>query len=871
MATYCQWLVVWLTLLFSLGQSLAATGEENREYRAAVASLAGGFWDRAEREFAEFITKYPQSEHLPEAVLRQAQAQFKQRKYADLITLLTANQPKSRNLADQYLYWLAEAQFQNVNYAAAAENFGKVSRDFTNSTLRLEASVGEAASLASMKQWQKVAELLTKSDGAFRQATATKPESEYAARGLLLLAEAELTLSHFAEAEAALATAGSSSLKAELAWRKQYLLCQVQFASGRTNEALFGTTNLMALAETAARRDLLTESIAFRGNLLERNSRLDEAKAAYGLNLTTNAPPARQREALAKIAEIALGQNQLAETIQRIEQFLQQSTNSPAQDVALLSLGELYLRLSPPLVPQALTNFDRLLNVYSNSPFLGKAQLGRGWCNWISNNLPASAEAFRLAAERLPPSEDLAVARFKLADALFAQKDFTGALTNYRAAGDVAASWPKLKETLMAQSLYQVLRSSLELKDVVGASDAMRRFLQHYPNSMLADRGVLLVAQGFADLNQPDQARALFSEFIERFPESELRPDVELALAHSLEQKFDWSAALEQYAKWLERFPTNQLRPQAEFYMALANFRAGNETNAFNLFTNFVAKFPTNELAPKAQWWVADNYYRAGDFLNAEISYKLLYQKWPTSDLAFEACMAAGQVAVARPDYLAAIEHFTNLTAESKFKVPVELRVRAKFGYGAALMLLNSGETNKTANLELALQVFSNIQQENPGTETAAQAWGEIGKCYLQLASFDARNYEAASNAFQQVVLSPQAGFAVRSQAKVALGTVIENLAAQASGAERAALLKLALGHYLDVFFYEKMLRGGEQPDWFWVRRSGQEAARVAELLGDWEQALNVYQSLIKLLPPLQVTLEKKMARAQEQLDLEKK
>jgi TolA-binding protein len=871
MARFHRWFSVWLALVISACQILAASGEENREYRAAAASLAGGFWDRAEKEFADFIAKYPQSVHLAEAVLRQAQAQFRQRKYAELIALLTAGLPKAGILADQYLYWLAEAQFHTTHYTAAADNFGQVARGFTNSPVRLEASVGEAASLMSLGRWEQVAELLTKPDGAFRQAMVVKPDSEHSARGLLLLAEAEFNRKRFAEAEVALTSPTSASLKPELAWRRQFLLCQVQDAAGRTNEALVGTTNLVALAGGSPRRELLPESIAFRASLLERHGQLEEAKAAYGLNLTTNAPPERQRQALAKTAEIALMQGSLDQAIQRIVEFLQQFSNSPATDIALLTLGELYLHQSPPLVPQALTNFDGLINMYSNSALIGKAQLGRGWCFWISTNIPASAEAFRVAAERLPPSEELAVARFKLADALFVQKDFAGALQNYRVAEEVAATWPRVKETLLAQSLYQILRSSLELKETAVASNAMRQILQSYPNNPVADRSVLLVAQAFADLNQPDQARALFGEFVEKFPDSDLRPDVELALAYTLEQKSDWPAAISLYENWLGRFTTNRLRPQAEFYRALANFRAGNETNAFTMFTNFVTVFPANELAPKAQWWVADYHHRAGDLLNAEINYKLLYQKWPASDLAYKACMAAGQVAVARPDYLAAIEHFTNLTLNPNPDCPTGLVVRAKFGYGGALMLLNPGETNKTSNLELAVQVFNTIQQENPGTETAAQAWGEIGKCYLQLAARDPRHYESASNAFQQVVSSPQAGFTARSQAKVALGVVAESQAAQKTGPEKSTLLTQALGHYLDAFFYEKILRDGEQPDWFWVRKAGQEAARVAESLEEWSQALTIYQSLQKLLPPLQGALEKKIARVQEQLATEKK
>src|SRR5262249_19762374 len=114
---------------------------------------------------------------------------------------------------------------------------------------------------------------------------------------------------------------------------------------------------------------------------------------------------------------------------------------------------------------QALANFDRLITTFTNSPLVGRANLNRGWCYWSEGKIPESAAAFRAAVARLTPSEDLAVARFKLADALFVQKDFTNALQNYRAALDLSRSWPRLKDTLASQSLYQMLRASLELKD----------------------------------------------------------------------------------------------------------------------------------------------------------------------------------------------------------------------------------------------------------------------------------------------------------------------------------------------------------------------------------------------------------------------
>ena len=119
----------------------------------------------------------------------------------------------------------------------------------------------------------------------------------------------------------------------------------------------------------------------------------------YQRNLTTNAPMEQQRQAILKIGGLALAQGQLAETIQTLETFLGRVSNSPATDVALLTVGELHLRLhvSPAetnraaLAPAstktatnhwqlALTHFDRLLSASSNNMLVGKAQLGQRWC-----------------------------------------------------------------------------------------------------------------------------------------------------------------------------------------------------------------------------------------------------------------------------------------------------------------------------------------------------------------------------------------------------------------------------------------------------------------------------------------------------------
>jgi hypothetical protein len=84
-------------------------------------------------------------------------------------------------------------------------------------------------------------------------------------------------------------------------------------------------------------------------------------------------------------------------------------------------------------------------------------------------------------------------------------------------------------------------------------------------------------------------------------------------------------------------------------------------------------------------------------------------------------------------------------------------------------------------------------------------------------------------------------------------------------GSDQTALLQLALQNYLDVL-YGKNLRDGEIPDSFWLKKAGLQAAGVAETLGEWPQAVAVYQRLEDLLPPLRESLENKIAAAQGHL-----
>ena len=840
MARWCRWVLILLTLIWSGARTFAASSAESRAFDAAAMALQNRLWRVAETDFEDFTIKFPKSERLPEAILYQAEAAIMQaeaattnREFAGAIDLLSRNQARAGKWADQYLFWIANAHFENTNYTAAADAFGELIAKFPGSSNCLDAVIGEATARARLEQWPRVAGLLQRADGVFQQAARTNAPNDLIAGGYLLLGEAQLAQKNFGGVEAALQSLNGQTLNPKLGWQRQYLQCRLQLAQGAIEDALQSSTNLLALADASARPDFRAESAAFLAEVYERSNQPYDAITNYSRNLVPTAPPDQQRRALLKIAELYLAQDKITNAIQTLEQF---PTNSAVADVALLTLGELQLKLylagsgsdhaglPTNLLAQAESRFEALLTQFTNSPLCGKALLDKGWCLWYEAKIPQSRDAFQRAAEWLRSPEDQTEARFKWADAQFATKDFGGAMTNYEFIVSNDSSLPESNAPLIARALYQLGRAALEKGDI------------HYATNKL-------------------------QQFVERFPDGSLLPDVWLAIAQTYELQKDWDKAIAQHESWLNQFTNNPERPRVAFYLAWDYFMAGRETNAITIFTNLIAQFPTNPFAPLSQLWIADHFFRQGDLQNAEKNYQLLFQNtnWQNSPLIYKAQMMAGWAAVKRADYDGALDYFTKLTSNTN--CPKDLRMQATFAYGDALVSRNS-----TNDLNDAIGVFKTILQPPYGTNRqTVRAWGRIGDCFLQLAATNSGQYENATNYYQMLVVSPDADVASRSQAEVGLGIVAEKQAEQKIGEEQTALLDTALRCYAHVLF-GKNLRDNEEPDPFWVENAGLKAGRVAETLQEWQQAINIYTHLEELLPTRRSMLESKILGAQKQM-----
>lgn len=886
----CQ-LGVWLLgVACLLGVPLAAQTAEERAFAALEKQFQDGLHAFVVRDATAFTAEHTNSTRLTEVILLEARSLIELGRAAEARVLLEAHTDPAKAGADELVFWQAHAAWREGQTALAADLFRRLETEFPQSPRRLEAAVLEARVRIELGQAALAAAQLEDPAGVFQSAAAADPDQPWAARGWLLLAETALELGNLPRAEAALAAMAARPLPPSREWERQLLLARVRLAAGRLPEALAHATNLWTTNTGSLSPALLAEGAALHGSILESLQQTEAAIEAYARNLATNVPAVQRRLAMEKVIGLGREQNPAALT-QRLQTFVEQYPSDDLLDLARFALGEgrlaEYYRLAAPgvaLTPEVVTartnalgrargHFDWLLANRPQSPLAGRAELNRGWTLWEEGppRLPDALAAFRGAASRLPPSVDRANARFKWADCQAQLGDRAGAVTNYWlvATNHLDAAIP---DTLRADALFQIVRTSLQADDLGTARTALPHLARVDGGGELAQRAELLLAQTLVRLDQPEPARAQYESFLQQYTNSVLVPEVRLAVARTFELRGDSGAALSAYASWLAQY-TNQaglasnLLAQATFDFARVSYRSSPDAASVALLTNFVARFPRDPNAPLAQYLVADHAFGAGEYARAELLFldrlldPALFQ--PTAELPYRARLMAGKAAVFRQGWQNAREHFDWIITNGPLylvssPIPVPVVAEAYMARGDLFIREpRDGAVDPLAGYAEATNAFARVALQFPTTEWAPRAWGQIGNCYLQLATADPKRYEDAANAYRQVLASP-ADVALRSMAEVALGLVREKQAVLEPEPRQRPLYEAALAHYLNVV-YEKNLRPNELADPPWLKQAGLNAVKLAESLQDWPVALGLYQRLAVELPPLRSRFEKRI------------
>jgi TolA-binding protein len=864
-----------LAIIFicSGGLGLAAFGAptkspEDQAFQEAFVRFQLSFYALAETHFKEFLAKYTNSVHRADAIFYEARAQLEQSKYSDAMDLLQKSLAESDGLKHEYLFWMAKAQYASGKLTNAAEGFATVAKEFPLSPRRLEAAYDQAEALSQMHDWRAVTNLLQQTNGPFQIAATQDPKNEFAAMGWLLLGEAFLHETNAAEGEKVILGFDAAGLTQDLRWRRQYLLARLQLASGRGENALATSANVLELSLTSPHQ---AASVFLQGQILEKLGRQAEALAAYTNNFVDSQPQEVQRDALTRIIPLTVALNTLPVAIQTLQSNIDQHPQTKAQDLARVSLAELYLKASvtppgptelgaPPmtdtnLLVGALTNLNMVITNFTNSPLLAKARLDRGWCDWLSGNIDTAKVDFQEAADHLPLSTDQAVARFKLADADFVLKDYIGAASNYTVVLTQYDKMPEVTNSLFDLALYQIAEADIRNGDADGARAAVARILREYPGSYFGDLGSLLRGE---DLNRKTDyatARKVFLDMKASSPHSPLLPEVDYAIARTHDYEGHWNEAIAGYKQWMTNHPGDPLVPDVEFHLALAYDKANSTNEALAGFTNFLARFPTNEsFAPWALNEVADYYYNQKDYISAEKYYQELFTRHPgAGDVAYEARFWAGKSALAGQRSGDARVYFSDLIYLTN--APQALVARTYLALGETLFQQYLAHQTNEDYLSESIAAVSKCTNGAPTNAIAVEALGILGDYYMAWADQNPpTNYAIAKQMYQMIAHFPPDGANVpaRDQAEFGLGLI----------AEREHQVEAALDHYMRVLDFDP-----DRFDAYWINRAGEYGARLCEDHQLWNEAVKVYDRVLAAVPALRPLLEKKITADQARLE----
>ena len=172
-----------LALLLFTGIAAAQDTPEAKAFKDAASAFQDGLFERAERQLEQFLSTFPASPMLPEAILLRARSAIELGRQSTALSLLNSNLSKAGPLADQYYYRIGEAHYLGSNYTAAAESFAALTRNFANTGLLLEAAHFEALARFGLRDFPRVVALLQNPGGPFRRAARNRPADPITARG----------------------------------------------------------------------------------------------------------------------------------------------------------------------------------------------------------------------------------------------------------------------------------------------------------------------------------------------------------------------------------------------------------------------------------------------------------------------------------------------------------------------------------------------------------------------------------------------------------------------------------------------------------------------------------------------------------------
>lgn len=688
---------------FNLGLTLfqtAQTTKQPNDFKVAAA------------EFANVVTKFPQSLLLADATYFQAECFYlsaDKTNAAVAYQKVIATYPNAAIVPDSF-YGLGVTQQDLEQHAEATTTFTTLLQRFPNSPLVAEAKLRLGLSLVAQKknaeaepyfaQAATVAEFALADVALLRQGQALFDQGKFVEAATLL----ETLPAKFPKSDQigpSMTSVGKARFRAAQFPQAQTLLTNVvnqklptapeaAYWLGRTLIALKQPANVIPTIDPVIAANPQSEFVPHMqlvriDSIYEISERRKETIALYSnfagqFAASELAPEAKYRAALAAL-QTADYPNAQAQA----EQFL---ATAPFAKHALIPEvlfvgGEAFLLHQPEAnLAKAEPLFRRLVNEFVASPRAPQAHVRIGLCLYssgVTTNQPAKFEEcltyLNQAAAAIKEPAQLAEARYLIGRAHGEQKRHAEAIASFRSAQQAKPDWDRLDEILLALGVS--LRAA---NDPANAVVELTK-LSQIATSKLRDRALFHLGEIDRSLKKPDTAVAFYQQVITGFPMSDLFPAALYGSAAALFEKPDFANALSHLNRLIAEKPQAEQIPAALFLRGLCQLRLKQFDPALKDLTAFLA---TNKAAEK-------------DALDAKFAMALCQVGLKQHDPAI---VTFTQLLAAKPDFADADKCYYEIAFAN-----LELK------------------KDKEAN-----DAFRNLVTKLPNSPLAAEAWCRVGE-----------------------------------------------------------------------------------------------------------------------------------------------
>jgi tol-pal system protein YbgF len=475
-------------------------------------------------------------------------------------------------------------------------------------------------------------------------------------------------------------------------------------------------------ADKLSDKSLRSEAFGLIGRSYASQERFEPAAAALQKSFLEDPNREQNDETLLILADAYRRTDRPQDADEQLRKLVQRFPNSSRLDEAHFRLGEAAYAAGD--LQKATTEYSAVMKQWPNGMFAPHAQYGLGWTLFNLGESAKSIAAMTELIEKFPQSDLRPKALYVRAMAEYQAGDHSAAL---RGADAFLATDPKGNDR--SDALYikgLALGGSQRFEQ---AAAVYSQILNDSPKYAAADKVAYELGWAYVELGKTDEAVAAFRRLATDYPQSPLAGE-------SLYDAERYSEAATAYRQAAAQAGKTPIAENALHKLGWSLLSSDQFTEAATAFDDQLKAFPSGELAGDAGFLIGESRFRAKDWKAALAAYERVVNARSENYLAL-ALYRSGECSANLEQWDAAKKQYERVLTDFP---AFDLKAEARCGLGWALQ--NSGEYEK------AIPVYEQVTEETQ-TETAAKARFMIGECLFALKKHDEATRHFLKAAFQ--------------------------------------------------------------------------------------------------------------------------